>query len=635
MSTQQELQKKLAKLLLGPAPKGSIIKEAAAIAAGIPAFAQTLVGRQGKKIKISTRRVAGGCTDGTTIWVMDVALPASNTEEGQYLVYLALRLGLIHHEVGHVNESDFEIVKSPMEPVLRNVYGIVEDVRMENAHIRRWPGARKYLDALSVASILTGMNAACTEEAPLIAMFTGWLLFQLRAQARVESHFQPLATQTRMVLEAKAGPNLVKAIEPMLDEVPMLKTSTEALKLSQRIVDAVKQELQQKQAQNQDQSQSDTSSQGDSQGQGDDQDQSQSDTSSQGDSQGQGDDQDQSQSDTSSQGDSQGQGDDQDQSQSDTSSQGDSQGQAQDQAGGGSGQIQAIQAMLDGADQDQAKGDLDVNIAELVETMTNEIHERSGASVDINSAAIDDLRKQVNKQSKRAATAAYDFQPALAASTKIRAVLRKRLLADSRVKTRRSDQGFQIDRRVLHRLAVNDARVFRKERPGRKLDTSVVLLLDTSGSMGGSPIETACGAAYAFACAVESIPGVEMAVLSFPSTQLILPFGKKASRWEGAFQIVHGGSTPTDVAIQCGLELLSNRRSERKVIVCVTDGEPDDRVVTRAMVDYAVRAKVEVHGLGIMSECGRGLFPTWSSVTELAELPRALVAMLDDITKAA
>lgn len=72
----------------------------------------------------------------------------------------------------------------------------------------------------------------------------------------------------------------------------------------------------------------------------------------------------------------------------------------------------------------------------------------------------------------------------------------------------------KINASALHRLSVNDDRVFRKRVEGQTLDVAVTLLLDQSGSMSGTKNAVAVQSAYAFADVLDRL-GVKNEVIGF------------------------------------------------------------------------------------------------------------------------
>ena len=78
-----------------------------------------------------------------------------------------------------------------------------------------------------------------------------------------------------------------------------------------------------------------------------------------------------------------------------------------------------------------------------------------------------------------------------------------------------------------------------------------------------------------------------------------------------------------------GQRLLATRDSARRILIIITDGQPDNPVVkTEVAILAAERAGIEVFGLGIATDAGRHLFRQWSMINHVTELPRTLMGLL-------
>ena len=78
-----------------------------------------------------------------------------------------------------------------------------------------------------------------------------------------------------------------------------------------------------------------------------------------------------------------------------------------------------------------------------------------------------------------------------------------------------------------------------------------------------------------------------------------------------------------------GVELLK-REEPRKILIAVTDGEPDDRRTSIRAIRWLEGVGIEPMGLGICEESVRTLFPTYGVVYRVEELPSALFGMLQE-----
>jgi Mg-chelatase subunit ChlD len=167
----------------------------------------------------------------------------------------------------------------------------------------------------------------------------------------------------------------------------------------------------------------------------------------------------------------------------------------------------------------------------------------------------------------------------------------------------RSRYGRRLHGRELYRLAMNDPRLFIHRHERDAPNTVIYLLLDRSGSMRRR-IELAAQAALAIAIALEVIPGVAIAVSAFPGSDedRLLPlvnFGERVTAVAGRFAISADGSTPLQNALwRAGFELV-NRREPRRLLLTVTDGEPQNEAASQEVIARCRAIGIEVLGLGI------------------------------------
>jgi len=639
-------------LLLGnTASELNLLRKAKALAVAIPLIAQSLVDTLGKKIRLRRQTGPGGCTDGKTIWLMDTPLPSNAKDTERFVLYVALKLGLVHHEVGHVNESDFSLGRLA-DPLERHLEGIVEDVRQENAHIQRFKAARKYLDALSIASIHLGLNSPVGADEPPIAVFTAYLLFRLRAEYRNEPHFQPLADQAELVMKDKFTRGVLVRLEALLPKFERLQSTADAQAMAKEIasfirdeIQAVQQEQQQRQQQQQQQQQQQAASQGQGQGSASDDDTSDGESSDDTEAQAQADAQPQDSNEPDASQDNIGPGEQgQGSGTADNPSASDAQSGAGEETGGANGTgnnpfsdlddaqlqqlAQALQDMLDGKDADQAKGDLDEAIRNQLDQLTSDLASKpldGWSQVDIES--IDAANLSFSGELYTGGD--YDLNKAVSVVSRLRCRLKREMQAMSITKTDRGRHGGRIDVRMVYRAALGDPRIFRKVSEGITVDTSVLLLCDVSGSMHEhNKIALANQALYATACALQAMPGVEVAVAAFPGRQLVLPFGARANREQARFSLVSTGSTPMHEGVAMAHRMLSTRRKPRKLLMVLTDGEADCMGSAQASLDAAEHAGIETYGIGIMTDYVQHLFNNWAVVMDVEQLPEVMLTML-------
>ena len=184
----------------------------------------------------------------------------------------------------------------------------------------------------------------------------------------------------------------------------------------------------------------------------------------------------------------------------------------------------------------------------------------------------------------------------------------------------------------LHRLQVGNARVFQKESVQLGLNTAVHILLDVSGSMAGTPINLANRACFAVATALSHIRGVNPAVTAFPATTVtnsVFPIMRHGHTVPDLFDIRAYGGTPLAGALWWVLQTMLPLKEQRKMILIITDGMPDNQLAANNAIGVAQKLGFEVYGLGIRDEHITHLLPHSSRVVnDLHDLVPAMFAML-------
>ena len=141
----------------------------------------------------------------------------------------------------------------------------------------------------------------------------------------------------------------------------------------------------------------------------------------------------------------------------------------------------------------------------------------------------------------------------------------------------------------LHRLQVGNARVFQKESEQQGVNTAVHILLDVSGSMAGAPINLANRACFAVATALSHIRGVNPAVTAFPavSTNSVFPIMRHGQPLPDMFDIRASGGTPLAGALWWVLQTMLHLKEQRKMILIITDGMPDNQLAANNAIGVA------------------------------------------------
>lgn len=171
---------------------------------------------------------------------------------------------------------------------------------------------------------------------------------------------------------------------------------------------------------------------------------------------------------------------------------------------------------------------------------------------------------------------------------------------------------------------------------GRKTESlvrelNVMMLVDLSGSMKGRSAQIAAEATLAVcdACCSGRIP---VAVGAFADDDLYPIKGYSETIGEAGDRIatmpsLAGGGTPLGGAIEWCVPLISRREEARKLLLVVTDGQPNHLDHTRAVI-AGIRDDVECIGIGIGDHSCGDLFPVSIDVPDLNALPGALMGVL-------
>ena len=194
--------------------------------------------------------------------------------------------------------------------------------------------------------------------------------------------------------------------------------------------------------------------------------------------------------------------------------------------------------------------------------------------------------------------------------------------------------GARVDAQRLWRLpALGDARVFRKPTPRTGVSASIEVLLDRSKSME-QVIQLACRITLALAEGFKRIPGTKTAIDLFPGTgsgsMNLLPFGGQISRARDQVSSIKAtGSTPLAQAVKGIMPTLLQQKTERKILLIVSDGRPNDVKDAVAAITRCIAEGIEVLGIGLGPQ-GReleGLVQHSVLVNSIDGLPSAFTSL--------
>ena len=504
-----------------------------------------------------------------------IVIPTANPDAPHYQ---QIAWGYLAHEAAHIRHTNFDMVqKASSKPIRKALLNIIEDVRIENELAKDYPGTRRSIS--QVIEYMVDTQQMCVpEQLEPASNLQAWLLFRLRChflgQKALTPLYQAVDERVRQLFPAAA----MSRLSAMLTVVPSLASTGEVLKL----VDAIVAMLEEESRPPQDESDADN---GNDMGQD-----ASNDSNNSSDSQ------------TPETG-SSAMGDAAETRDSDNSDQADNLRQA----------LEASAA--------QFEPDTFAKVAEV-------LSEQAEGHQGVTPLSLPQAEQAMLGDEAILTLSASE-------SAQIRARLRGMVQSSQDNRNHAKRHGLRV---ATHRLAASQAgesRLFIQRQPRIAPNAAVHLLVDISGSMG-KPIgegnrkyfHVANEAALALAMALEGIPGVVPAVSYFPGIHqevsiALLP--KQSVRHRAAcFDQKPRGCTPMAQAMWFAANSLLAQKQKRKLMIVLTDGDPDDWAATHDIVDRCRRSGFELLGIGIQTRSVEKFFPQSIVINDVKDLKREL-----------
>ena len=504
-----------------------------------------------------------------------IVIPTANPDDPHYQ---QIAWGYLAHEAAHIRHTNFDMVQKALsKPIRKALLNIIEDVRIENELAKDYPGTRRSIS--QVIEYMVDTQQMCVpEQLEPASNLQAWLLFRLRChflgQKALTPLYQAIDERVRQLFPAAA----MSRLSAMLTAVPSLASTGEVLKL----VDAIVAMLEEESRPPQDESDADS---GNDIGQD-----ASNDSNNSSDSQT-------PEAASSAMGDAAETGD------SDNSDQADNLRQA----------LEASAA--------QFEPDTFAQVAEV-------LSEQAEGHQGVTPLSLPQAEQAMLGDEAILTLSASE-------SAQIRARLRGMVQSSQDNRNHAKRHGLRV---ATHRLAASQAgesRLFIQRQPRIAPNAAVHLLVDISGSMG-KPIgegnrkyfHVANEAALALAMALEGIPGVVPAVSYFPGIHqevsiALLP--KQSVRHRAAcFDQKPRGCTPMAQAMWFAANSLLAQKQKRKLMIVLTDGDPDDWAATHDIVDRCRRSGFELLGIGIQTRSVEKFFPQSIVINDVKDLKREL-----------
>jgi len=572
-----------------------------------PIVAAAIGNRFGVKVSVGGDKAE---TDGQTIW-----LPAYEGDDADYQDYA---WGLLAHEAAHIRYSDFTL-RFGHSVLRRRLCGAIEDVRIEHELAKDFPGTRLTIRTVIEKMIAKGdFVASSIDDHPANILYS-FVLKSLRAKVLGQSALQPLVEQTELALKAKFPKGAVTRLKGLLSEVPLgLQSESDCLQLTDRILTMIEQEFEQQRQRNQAQQSVDEDTLSDQT----DTDDAEQDTGDNASSESEGDD------------DSNPGNPDDEPTTSPDSTPSNPQGDDED-AMEIPDPMGVLQTLLSAGD-----GDIEQDLFESLKSVL------SLAAENVSEL----LMPSGHEPPMDERAGAFLLRKVQGESGKIRAALQGLVQSQTLNRSQHASRGRRMDGKRLHRLPLGETKLFQRKQAKAAPNTAIHLLLDKSESMGyqvtdsqgqpmGSRMPIALEATLALALAFEGIPGVNPGVTSFPGHQddsvfRLLEHGQRVNPRTGAFSLAATGSTPMTEAIWFGAASLLRCREPRKVLMVMTDGQPNDTLSTLELLQRCRDSGIETVGVGLGLDVSH-LFPIAITINDLSELRAQLFELSKSLLLAA
>lgn len=219
------------------------------------------------------------------------------------------------------------------------------------------------------------------------------------------------------------------------------------------------------------------------------------------------------------------------------------------------------------------------------------------------------------------------------AARKETGVLDARLRSLLQTVTLNREGGFRrgrLDCNKLHRLAVNNARVFASRVEKVSLNTEIGMVVDMSGSMSG---EKAVVTSRSLFAAMSSLRKLPVSVRSFAvgfsgnaTVDILDPHEPLRLR----MRIVPSGGTACGEGVVRALMKFVPGSDSRKILFILTDGRTYNEEYFRLVIERCAAHGVELYGFGICDDGLQDFMPPsrWRRVDDVKALPAAMFGML-------
>lgn len=538
----------------------------------LPLVASMLGDKLGVKVVFGEQETA--CTDGSSVYLPPLPL------DGDELMY-RLVSGYIDHEAAHIRHTDFEAMKAAnLSPVGHYIFNTIEDWRVEHEITKRYPGCREHFDWLNRYLYLPKTKRKKRKaggDIPPAFFILDYILNSVN-MGDVPELEEARRSAGRSI--DKNWPKLRVKIDAILEQIPMRCLSThDCIEMALEIISLLEIEAQKtipSRASSQPYLKPETV-----------------------------------QNETSNQS----------SSESEKSLEEKENSASQQEENDVPSPDSTLADLLD-ADEDSLPKSSEVKLKEAIFGKNLNRKREGFFMASEHELATESLSPEVVSEA---------LCSSRALRTRLQGLLQTRVLR--RVTPSRHGK---TSGQLLYRIATKNPRLFRKadEVPG--IDTAIHILLDRSGSMDGQ-IQLASQACYSVASALYGIQGVNVAVTAFPSDlgtgdlRSVAPILRHGERLTDRFATGAEGRTPLSEALWWATKELFKQKEQRKIILIISDGLPDDPPIALKTLSVIRDLGIEMAGIAIDSWQLANFINAQENITDIRELAPAMFRILQQL----
>ena len=222
---------------------------------------------------------------------------------------------------------------------------------------------------------------------------------------------------------------------------------------------------------------------------------------------------------------------------------------------------------------------------------------------------------------------------ARARSARIRQAMVSLMSSEYREARTYHEEGRRLAYNRLALVPLGERTIFVRQGRGLQQGATVCLEIDASVSMRGARFALARQAILALAAALDLVREARFMAHAFGFNGMESTLIKALDEpvWLAAERLAQmdgSGNTPMGEAVAFSTAALLASSDRTKLVVVVTDGEPNCPDSLRQALADARAVGVVVAGIGMQSNAGADLFDHWITVDDIGELPEKLVRLV-------